>query len=109
MLAFIVALTIPAAGIGALTAIAVTVRAQVPALRRLLADSHSLQRDREFLAVLIATPAATTAARADEPVFVMAGAPTGEHTGAVARARVVTRPAARRAMPLWPAHLRAAA
>lgn len=49
MFAILSILMIAAAGVGACLAIAATVREQAGALRRLLADSRSIARDREFL------------------------------------------------------------
>lgn len=102
MLALVVALAIPAAGLAALATIAMTLRAQLPAVRRLFADARTLRQDREFLAVLVATP---------QPVCGPLPAPIAPSPMAQAAvaARGGARSAVRSVRPLWPAHLRAAA
>ncbi len=60
MVPFLASLVMAGSGCVAFAAIAVTVRAQLPALRRLLADSRALAADREFL-VQITAPAAAAA------------------------------------------------
>ncbi|WP_226017868.1 hypothetical protein [Novosphingobium sp. FKTRR1] len=98
MLALVVALAFPSAALVALGVMALTVRAQFPAVRRLLADSKALQRDREFLAVLMATPAASPAT-----------APLDDMLAAGMAPRPVGPRPVRRARLLQPVHLRAAA
>ncbi len=61
MVPFLASLVMAGSGCVAFAAIAVTVRAQLPALRRLLADSRALAADREFL-VQITAPAPAAAA-----------------------------------------------
>lgn len=55
MVPFLASLVMAGAGCVALAAIAVTVRAQMPAVRKLLADSRALAADREFLVQITAT------------------------------------------------------
>lgn len=64
MVSLLASLVMAGAGCVAFAAIAVTVRAQLPAVRRLLADSRALAADREFLVKITATtaPAAPRAA-----------------------------------------------
>jgi hypothetical protein len=52
------------AGCGSIAAIVITVRAQLPALRKLMADSRALAADRDFLVQITAqtTPAVPVAA-----------------------------------------------
>jgi hypothetical protein len=57
MIPFLASLVMAGSGCVAFAAIAVTVRAQLPAVRRLLADARALAADREFL-VQITAPAA---------------------------------------------------
>ena len=60
MIPFLASLVMAGSGCVAFAAIAVTVREQLPAFRRLLADSRALAADREFL-VQITAPAAPAA------------------------------------------------
>lgn len=53
-------LVMAGAGCVAVAAIAVTVRAQLPAVRRLLAESRALAADREFLVQITAKSAPAT-------------------------------------------------
>lgn len=53
MLGMIASLVFVAAGCGSVSAMALTVREQVPALRRLQAEKRALTADREFLVSLI--------------------------------------------------------
>jgi hypothetical protein len=83
MVSLLASLVMAGAGCMAFAAIAVTVRAQLPAVRRLLADSRALAADREFLVQITATtlPAAPRVAvrprraqvRLVRPVQVSAG------------------------------------
>lgn len=60
MVSLLASLVMAGAGCVAFAAIAVTVRAQLPAVRRLLADSRALAADREFLVQITATTAPAT-------------------------------------------------
>ena len=55
MIPFVASLVMVSAAGMALAAIAITVRAQLPALRQLIADSRALATDREFLVQITAT------------------------------------------------------
>jgi hypothetical protein len=57
MVSLLASLVMAGAGCVAFAAIAVTVRAQLPAVRRLLADSRALEADRAFLVQITATTA----------------------------------------------------
>ncbi len=57
MVSLLASLVMAGAGFVAFAAIAVTVRAQLPAVRRLFADSRALAADREFLVQITATTA----------------------------------------------------
>jgi hypothetical protein len=61
MVSLLASLVMAGAGCVAFAAIAVTVRAQMPAVRRLLADSRALAADREFLVQITATTAPAAA------------------------------------------------
>lgn len=54
MVSLLASFVMAGAGCVAFAAIAVTVRAQLPAVRRLLADSRALASDREFLVQITA-------------------------------------------------------
>lgn len=56
MVSLLASFVMAGAGSVAFAAIAVTVRAQLPAVRRLLADSRALAADREFLVQITGTP-----------------------------------------------------
>ena len=55
MVSLLASLVMAGAGCAAFAAIAVTVRAQLPAVRKLLADSRALAADREFLVEITTT------------------------------------------------------
>ncbi|GEO01337.1 hypothetical protein NSE01_31690 [Novosphingobium sediminis] len=55
MVSLLASLVMAGAGCVAFAAIAVTVRGQLPAVRRLLADSRALAADREFLVEITTT------------------------------------------------------
>ena len=55
MVSLLASLVMAGAGCVAFAAIAVTVRAQLPAVRKLLADSRALAADREFLVEITTT------------------------------------------------------
>lgn len=54
MVPFLALLVMASAGCVAVAAIAVTMRAQMPAVRRLLAEARALSTDREFLVQITA-------------------------------------------------------
>lgn len=63
MVSLLASLVMAGAGCVAFAAIAVTVRTQLPAVRRLLADSRALAADREFLVQITAAVPMATAPR----------------------------------------------
>jgi hypothetical protein len=67
MVSLLASLVMAGGGCVGFAAIAVTVRAQLPAVRRLLADSRAIAADREFLVQMTATTA-TIAPRASVPL-----------------------------------------
>lgn len=79
MVPFLASLVMVGAGCVALAAIVVTIREQLPAVRRLLAESRALTADREFLVQITSadTPAApcATARPRRIPVRVVRAAP----------------------------------
>lgn len=60
MVSLLASLVMAGAGCVAFAAIAITLRAQLPAVRKLLADSRALEADREFLVQITATSAPAT-------------------------------------------------
>jgi hypothetical protein len=54
MVSLLASLVMAGAACAAISAIVVTLRAQLPAVRRLLADSRAIARDREFLVQITA-------------------------------------------------------
>ena len=54
---FLASLIMAGAGCGAIAAIAITVRTQLPAVRKLLADSRAIAADRDFLVRITAQTA----------------------------------------------------
>ncbi|MBX9883697.1 MAG: hypothetical protein K2X68_01865 [Novosphingobium sp.] len=88
MVSLLASLVMAGAGCVAFAAIAVTVRAQLPAVRRVLADSRALAADREFLVQITATtaPAAPRAALPPRRVAVRLVRPAQASAGSPLRA-----------------------
>ena len=57
MVPFLASLVMAGAGCVAVAAIVITVRSQLPAVLRLLAEARTLAADREYLVQITATPA----------------------------------------------------
>ena len=90
LLPLLASLVIAGAGCAALAAIAVTVRAQLPAVRKVLADSRAVAMDRAFLIQITAVgaPAAQRSAAAPRRLpargFRAAAIPAVKPVGALA-------------------------
>lgn len=65
MVSLLASLVMAGAGCVAFAAIAITVRAQLPAVRKLLAESRALEADRQFLVQITAASVVPAAPRMD--------------------------------------------